>query len=251
MRSASSTGLRAARRRRGRAPVARRRPAPAQGCAAPAGDAARAGQPLEAGSRPARAARCTAAAPRRCSASATAAPTGSSSARRPARRRTGRASRSSAAPAQLLNSMLRAIGLAARDRSSSPTCSSAGRRATAIRSRRRSRCCLPYLQRQIALVQPRLMLAVGRIAAQNLLATDTPIGKLRGQRAPLRRRADAAGRHLSSGLPAALAGREAQGLGRPEFARRAARGPGGRRLMWPGCAGDRMAELPRDIWCAT
>jgi len=41
-------------------------------------------------------------------------------------------------------------------------------------------CCLPYLQRQIDLLRPRLMLAVGRIAAQNLLATDTPIGKLRG-----------------------------------------------------------------------
>jgi DNA polymerase len=40
--------------------------------------------------------------------------------------------------------------------------------------------CLPYLHRQIELIQPRLMLAVGRIAAQNLLATDTPIGKLRG-----------------------------------------------------------------------
>lgn len=41
--------------------------------------------------------------------------------------------------------------------------------------------CLPYLERQIALLQPRIMLAVGRIAAQNLLATETPIGKLRGQ----------------------------------------------------------------------
>jgi uracil-DNA glycosylase len=40
--------------------------------------------------------------------------------------------------------------------------------------------CLPYLERQIALLQPKVMLAVGRIAAQNLLATDTPIGKLRG-----------------------------------------------------------------------
>jgi DNA polymerase len=40
--------------------------------------------------------------------------------------------------------------------------------------------CLPYLTRQIALLRPRIMLAVGRIAAQNLLATDTPIGKLRG-----------------------------------------------------------------------
>lgn len=41
-------------------------------------------------------------------------------------------------------------------------------------------CCMPYLQRQIELVNPRLILCVGRIAAQNLLATDTPIGKLRG-----------------------------------------------------------------------
>ncbi len=40
--------------------------------------------------------------------------------------------------------------------------------------------CLPYLKQQIALLAPRLMLAVGRIAAQNLLATETPIGKLRG-----------------------------------------------------------------------
>ena len=41
-------------------------------------------------------------------------------------------------------------------------------------------CCRPFLQRQIALLQPQMMLAVGRIAAQNLLATATPIGKLRG-----------------------------------------------------------------------
>jgi uracil-DNA glycosylase family 4 len=41
--------------------------------------------------------------------------------------------------------------------------------------------CLPYLLQQIELVQPRLMLAVGGIAAQNLLATDVPVGRLRGQ----------------------------------------------------------------------
>jgi uracil-DNA glycosylase, family 4 len=40
--------------------------------------------------------------------------------------------------------------------------------------------CEPYLQRQIALLQPQLILVVGRVAAQNLLKTDTPIGKLRG-----------------------------------------------------------------------
>ena len=42
--------------------------------------------------------------------------------------------------------------------------------------------CRAYLDRQIALIQPRLILAVGRVAAQNLLMVDTPIGKLRGRR---------------------------------------------------------------------
>jgi len=40
--------------------------------------------------------------------------------------------------------------------------------------------CEDYLKRQLALVQPKIILAVGRIAAQNLLKTTTPIGKLRG-----------------------------------------------------------------------
>lgn len=43
------------------------------------------------------------------------------------------------------------------------------------------RACLPYLFRQIELVNPRLILCVGRIAAQTLLETDTAIGKMRGQ----------------------------------------------------------------------
>ena len=41
--------------------------------------------------------------------------------------------------------------------------------------------CLPYLHRQIELIRPQVILAVGRIAAQNLLATDVPLGKLRGR----------------------------------------------------------------------
>jgi DNA polymerase len=41
--------------------------------------------------------------------------------------------------------------------------------------------CLPYLRRQIELVQPEVILCVGRIAAQRLLGTDTPVGKLRGR----------------------------------------------------------------------
>jgi len=81
---------------------------------------------------------------------------------------------------QLLNAMLRAIGLA--------------REQVFIANVLKSRppgnrdpkpdevaACLPYLMRQIALLRPRLMLAVGRIAAQNLLATDLSLGRLRGQ----------------------------------------------------------------------
>ncbi len=41
--------------------------------------------------------------------------------------------------------------------------------------------CEPFLLQQVALVQPRLILALGRIAAQNLLKTDIPISRLRGQ----------------------------------------------------------------------
>ncbi|MGB4497463.1 MAG: uracil-DNA glycosylase [Methylococcaceae bacterium] len=40
--------------------------------------------------------------------------------------------------------------------------------------------CRSYLQRQIALVQPKIIIAVGRIAAQTLLETTEKIGKLRG-----------------------------------------------------------------------
>jgi uracil-DNA glycosylase family 4 len=81
---------------------------------------------------------------------------------------------------QLLNAMLRAIGLP--------------RETVFIANVLKSRppgnrdpkpeevaACLPYLMRQIALLQPKLMLAVGRIAAQNLLATDLSLGRLRGQ----------------------------------------------------------------------
>lgn len=41
--------------------------------------------------------------------------------------------------------------------------------------------CLPYLQRQIELVKPKLILAFGRIAAHNLLSLDQPLSRLRGR----------------------------------------------------------------------
>ena len=41
--------------------------------------------------------------------------------------------------------------------------------------------CQPFLQRQVALVQPRVILAMGRFAVQSLLGSDEPIGRLRGR----------------------------------------------------------------------
>jgi len=41
--------------------------------------------------------------------------------------------------------------------------------------------CHNYLQRQITFIQPKIILAVGRIAAQTLLNSDAPMSKLRGK----------------------------------------------------------------------
>ena len=81
---------------------------------------------------------------------------------------------------QLLNSMLRAIGLQREQvyianvlkcrppNNRDPAPSEAGE-------------CLPYLEQQIALLKPKILLAVGRIAAQNLLRSEVPVGRLRQQ----------------------------------------------------------------------
>ncbi|MBD8050372.1 uracil-DNA glycosylase [Limnohabitans radicicola] len=41
--------------------------------------------------------------------------------------------------------------------------------------------CAPYLSRQVALVQPRVILLMGRFAVQSVLQTAEPLGKLRGR----------------------------------------------------------------------
>ena len=41
--------------------------------------------------------------------------------------------------------------------------------------------CEPFLIRQIELVQPRIILAMGRFAVQSLLRSDEPVGRLRGR----------------------------------------------------------------------
>lgn len=81
---------------------------------------------------------------------------------------------------QLLNEMLRAVGV--------------GREQVFIANILKCRppdnrdprpeeaaACADHLAEQIRLVAPRLILAVGRIAAQNLLGQDLPVGRLRGR----------------------------------------------------------------------
>ena len=41
--------------------------------------------------------------------------------------------------------------------------------------------CLPYLERQVQLIQPKIIVALGRFAAHSLLATDVSISSLRGK----------------------------------------------------------------------
>ncbi len=42
--------------------------------------------------------------------------------------------------------------------------------------------CRSYLEQQIDFVAPKIIIAVGRIAAQHLLNTDAPVGRMRGKR---------------------------------------------------------------------
>jgi uracil-DNA glycosylase family 4 len=81
---------------------------------------------------------------------------------------------------QLLNSMLRAIGLAREQVyiANVLKCRPPGNRDP---SPLEAGECLPYLEQQIGLLKPKIMLAVGRIAAQNLLHTDKTLGNLRQQ----------------------------------------------------------------------
>ena len=82
---------------------------------------------------------------------------------------------------QLLNEMLRAIGLRREEVYIANILKCRPPRNRDPRPEEVVRC-EPYLQRQVALLQPHIILALGRIAAQNLLKTDTPIGAMRGRR---------------------------------------------------------------------
>jgi DNA polymerase len=81
---------------------------------------------------------------------------------------------------QLLNAMIRAVGLRREDVYIANVLKC---RPPDNRDPRpvEAASCRSHLDRQIELVDPTLVVAVGRIAAQNLLGTDAAIGKLRGR----------------------------------------------------------------------
>jgi DNA polymerase len=81
---------------------------------------------------------------------------------------------------QLLTSMIRAIGLRREDVyiANVVKCRPPGNRDPKPEEVAQ---CRGYLERQIELVEPAIVVAVGRIAAQNLLATEVPLARLRGR----------------------------------------------------------------------
>jgi uracil-DNA glycosylase family 4 len=81
---------------------------------------------------------------------------------------------------QLLNAMIRALGMRREDVfiANVLKCRPPGNRDPRPAE---AASCRQFLERQVELVDPTLVIAVGRIAAQDLLATETPIAKLRGK----------------------------------------------------------------------
>ncbi len=81
---------------------------------------------------------------------------------------------------QLLNAMLRATGL---QREQVYIANILKCRPPANRDPRPEEAlkCDPYLQRQVALIKPRVILAAGRVAAQNLLKSQEAVGRMRGR----------------------------------------------------------------------
>ncbi len=82
---------------------------------------------------------------------------------------------------QLLNAMLQAIGLQRRQVYITNSLKCLPPRQH-VPSAEEARQCQGYLSRQIALVQPKLILVLGQHAVHHVLHIDTPLAALRGQR---------------------------------------------------------------------
>jgi DNA polymerase len=83
---------------------------------------------------------------------------------------------------KLLDNMLRALGLSRRENvyiANVLKCRPPGNRNPEPDEVAQ---CEPFLRRQVELLQPKIIIAMGRFAVQSLLGTQDAIGKLRGQR---------------------------------------------------------------------
>jgi DNA polymerase len=81
---------------------------------------------------------------------------------------------------KLLDEMLKSIGRSRKDNvfiANVVKCRPPGNRDPEADE---AEACRPFLEQQIKLVKPKMILALGRIAAQRLLQTDEPLSKLRG-----------------------------------------------------------------------
>ena len=81
---------------------------------------------------------------------------------------------------QLLNNMIKAMGLRREDVyiANVVKCRPPGNRTP---ERDECETCLPFLMRQIATIKPKVIVALGAVAAKNLLAINAPMAELRGR----------------------------------------------------------------------
>ena len=81
---------------------------------------------------------------------------------------------------QLLNNMIKAMGLR---REEVYIANVVKCRPPGNRTPERDECdtCLPFLMRQIAVIKPKVVVALGAVAAKNLLAINAPMAELRGR----------------------------------------------------------------------
>ncbi len=81
---------------------------------------------------------------------------------------------------QLLNNMIKAMGIRRADVyiANIVKCRPPGNRTP---ERDECETCSPFLMRQIAVIKPRVVVALGAVAAKNLLAINAPMSELRGR----------------------------------------------------------------------
>jgi uracil-DNA glycosylase family 4 len=81
---------------------------------------------------------------------------------------------------QLLNNMIRAMGLRREDVyiANVVKCRPPGNRTP---ERDECETCSPFLMRQVATIKPKVVVALGAVAAKNLLAINAPMSELRGR----------------------------------------------------------------------